>query len=123
MIKYFSNLVTCSIDDPAIFGRNVSIVCENNSSTMCEDRTWMGGHNVKSLDHLLHNGLPHVSLGNSTKFTEKVVSCHDIQLVISNFSEKDLNQQIVFTVGFHQCRFNVSFGSTNFECELNNSLI
>lgn len=115
--------VTCSIDDPAIFGRNVSILCENNSSTRCEDRTWMGGHNFKSLNHLLHNGIPHVSLGNSTKYTEKVISCQDIQLVISNFSEEDLNQQFVFTVGFHQCRFNVSFGSTNFEYHPNDGEI
>lgn len=75
----------------------------------------MGGHKLKSPDLLISQGF---RSENASRFTEEVVSCQKVRLVIANFSENDLNQQISCNLGFQECRLNVSLSSANFECEL-----
>ncbi|CAC5391189.1 unnamed protein product [Mytilus coruscus] len=72
----------------------------------------MGGHKLNSPDLFISQGF---RSENASRFTEEVVSCQKVRLVISNFSENDLNQQICCTIGFQECRLNVSLSSANFE--------
>ncbi|XP_076108052.1 uncharacterized protein LOC143076224 isoform X2 [Mytilus galloprovincialis] len=111
-----SSKVTCGIDaNSVIIGKDVSVFCEKNSTSQCvgnDTRTWMGGHKLKSPDLLISQGF---RSENASRFTEEVVSCQKVRLVIANFSENDLNQQISCTLGFQECRLNVSLSSANFE--------
>ncbi|XP_052075149.1 uncharacterized protein LOC127712628 [Mytilus californianus] len=72
----------------------------------------MGGHKLNSPDLFISQGF---RSENASRFTEEVLSCQKVRLVISNFSENDMNQQICCTLGFQECRLNVSLSSANFE--------
>lgn len=108
--------VTCGIDaNIVIIGKDAPIFCEKNSTSQCvgnDTRTWMGGHTLNSPDLFISQGF---RSENASRFTEEIISCQKVRFIISNFSENDLNQQICCTIGFQECRLNVSLSSANFE--------
>lgn len=71
----------------------------------------MGG---KNLDLLVLEGIPKRRAG---RYSEKVQSCSDFELLISNLSESDLNHNYCCTVGFSECRLKLSLKEGNFECK------
>ncbi|CAC5391191.1 unnamed protein product [Mytilus coruscus] len=105
--------VACSIGStPAIFGQPLSILCTNTNLSICvknESRVWMGGEN---LDLLVFKGIPTKLAG---RYSEKVQSCSDFELLISNLLESDLNHSYCCTVGFAECRLKLSLTEGNFE--------
>ncbi|XP_052075142.1 uncharacterized protein LOC127712623 [Mytilus californianus] len=105
--------VECTIGSkPAIFGQPLSILCRNTNPLICiknESRVWMGGEN---LDLLVLEGIPKSKVG---RYSEKVQSCSDFELLISNLSESDLNHSYCCTVGFSECRLKLSLAENDFE--------
>ncbi|VDI17860.1 Hypothetical predicted protein, partial [Mytilus galloprovincialis] len=105
--------VECTIGSkPAIFGQPLSILCTNTNPIICvknESRVWMGGEN---LDLLVLEG---IQMRRAGRYSEKVQSCSDFELLISNLSESDLNHNYCCTVGFSECRLKLSLTEHNFE--------
>lgn len=69
----------------------------------------MGGEN---LDLLVLEG---IQMRRAGRYSEKVQSCSDFELLISNLSESDLNHNYCCTVGFSECRLKLSLTEHIFE--------
>ncbi|VDI59760.1 Hypothetical predicted protein [Mytilus galloprovincialis] len=105
--------VECTIGSkPAIFGQPLSILCTNTNPIICvknESRVWMGGEN---LDLLVLEG---IQMRRAGRYSEKVQSCSEFELLISNLSESDLDHNYGCTVGFSDCRLKLSLTEGDFE--------
>lgn len=105
--------VECTIGSkPAVFGQPLSILCTNTNTSICvknESRVWMGGQN---LDLLVLEGIPK---RGTAMYSEKVQSCSEFELLISNLSESDLDHNYGCTVGFSDCRLKLSLTEGDFE--------
>lgn len=101
--------------DPVIFGRSVVLSCVYGDVTSCvknQTRKWLRG---KLLFPVLLNGYPRK--GDDDRYSEEILNCSEFRLKISNFSEKDLNDEYVCAVGFDECGLKFNISKNNYECK------
>jgi hypothetical protein len=100
--------------DYVVFGKPAVLSCVYDDNTSCvlnQTRMWYRG---ESLSTLLLNGIP---AKHDDRYSEDILSCSEFHLKISNFSEKDLNDEYACSVGFQICRLTFNISHSNYECK------